>query len=577
MATDTARRATWRAWLGLAVLTLPVLMTATDMTVLFLALPSIAADLEPGSTQMLWILHADAFLAVGFALTMGRLSERVGARRLLLVGVAVYGVASLAAAFSPTPEALIALRALLGIAAATLMPSIMVLLRLMFPNPRQFSVAVAVTMSAFAAGMAVGPPLGGALLELFWWGAAFLANVPVAVVVLLALPLLPAHRGEESGHVDMVSVVLSLAAIIAVVFGLQEIADTYAGGSAPVWPYVVTVVVGLLLAALFVRRQLRLADPLLDLRLFATPAFTVSLLVLLLMLLALGGTDMLFAQFLQTARGLSPGHAGLLLIGPAVASIVGTALAPVLTRWMRPAYAMAGGLLAAAVGAAAMALLAGSAGLVVLVALVTVIQVALGPLFPLSTNLIVGSAPVERSGSAAAMADVGGGLGNALSLAFMGSLAAVVYRAALRGAAPEDLPDGAVSAAGESVGGATAVADGLSGAAGQELLEAAGAAFTLGVRSAYGVGAVLLVLVAVLALWRLRHARLDDGDTTEPAGDSTSDATPAIAPVPDAAPANVPGSDTIVVSGAPVALPTPEPVADADTTDLTEDRVPTPC
>ncbi|TQN33342.1 DHA2 family multidrug resistance protein-like MFS transporter [Haloactinospora alba] len=526
MTSDTAQRATWRAWLGLAILTLPLLMAATDMTVLFLALPSIAADLTPGSTQLLWILHAGEFLTVGFALTMGRVAQRIGPRRLLVIGGSAYGLASLAAAHSPTPEILIAMRGLLGVAAATLLPSVMALLRGMFPVARQFSVAVAVTMSSFSAGMALGPPLGGFLLENFWWGSVFLVNVPVAALLLAGAPLLPSPRGDGAGRVDITSVLLSLGAIISVIFGLQEIADkqTSATGE-PLWPYLLAVVVGLGFLVAFVRRQLRLADPLLDLRTFAAPAFTISLLAMLLMLLGMGGTDMLLAQYLQTVIGLSPGRAGLLLLAPALASAVGGMLAPVLNRWTRPAFTMAGGLLTAAGGAAVMVLLEGRAGAVALVAVAAVIALALGPLFTLSTNLVVGTAPKHQAGSAAALGDVSGGFGNALSLAFLGSLSAVVYRSALEGSVPAEASESAAEAARESIGGATAVAGNLPGEAGAELLEAARSAFGLGLQSAYGFGAVLLTLVAVLVAWLLRHASIDTADGEESPTEAVPDET----------------------------------------------------
>ncbi|MDS1270337.1 MFS transporter [Lipingzhangella sp. LS1_29] len=515
--------ATGRAWLGLAVLTLPLVMVATDMTVLFLALPSIAGDLSPGSTQLLWILHVGMFLAVGFALTMGRVASRLGARRLLAVGLSVYGSASLAAAFAPSPEALIAMRALLGSAEATVMPATMMLLRPMFPNARQFAVAVAVIMSSFSAGMALGPPLGGVLLEYFWWGSVFLVNVPVAALVLLALPLLPAPPAEATGRVDARSVLLSLSAIVAVIFGLQEIADIQAsGGDTPIWPYLLSVASGLILGTMFVRRQLRLDDPLLDLRLFRTPGFGAALLALLLLLLGIGGTDMLLAQFLQSVRGISPGQAGLLLLIPALASVVGGMLGPVLTRWMRPAYVMSAGMAVAAAGALAVALLADRAGTGALIAGATVIALAAGPLFTLGYNMIVGAVPERHAGSAAGMADVGGGLGNALSLAFMGSMAAAIYRWGLDRSAPQGVTDSTVDRAGESIGGAVSVADQLPAPAGPALVNAARDAFTTGVQAGYAFAALLLLAVAVLVAVRLRHIALDDRTHNGASQDDTS-------------------------------------------------------
>ncbi|QVQ51843.1 MFS transporter [Spiractinospora alimapuensis] len=530
---STSDRAPTRAWLGLAVLTLPLVMAATDMSVLFLALPSIAGDLSPGSTQMLWILHVGAFLAVGFALTMGRVAGRIGPRRLLTVGLVVYGAGSLAAAFSPSPEVLIAMRALLGSAEATIMPATMMLLRPMFPNPRQFAIAIAVVMSSFSAGMALGPPLGGILLEHFWWGAVFLVNVPVAVVVLLALPVLPSPPAEAAGRVDPLSVLLSLAAIIAVIFGLQEIADIQASGADTArWPYVLTVVAGIVLGAVFVRRQLRLEDPLLDLRLFRTPGFGVALLAMMLMLLGIGGADMLLAQFLQSVRDFSPAQAGGLLLIPALMSIVGGMLGPALTRWTRPAYVMSGGLVLAAIGALVIALLADGAPTPVLVAAATLIAFSLGPLFTLGYNVIVGAVPERHSGSAAALGDVSGGLGNALSLAFLGSLGAFIYRWGLERSAPRDVTDSAVGDAGDSIGGAVTVADGLPPAVGQELLTVARESFTTGMQAGYAFGAVLLVAVAVLVATRLRAIGLD-GDRETPGHEEQA---------PANAPANAPAT-----------------------------------
>ncbi len=200
-------------------------MLATDMGGLFLAIPTITADLTPSSTQMLWILHIGELLTVGFVLTMGRLADRIGRRRLLVIGVAVYGIASVAAAFSTSTWMLIATRALLGIAAATITPSTMSLLRNMFPDPKQFSIAIAVNLSAFSAGLTLGPPIGGLLLDHFWWGAIFLANVPAALVFLLGARLLPTYRNSNVGRLDLVSVALSLLALMAIIFGLQEIAQ----------------------------------------------------------------------------------------------------------------------------------------------------------------------------------------------------------------------------------------------------------------------------------------------------------------------------------------------------------------
>lgn len=338
-------KATWREWVGLIPLTLAVFMLATDMTILFLAMPSIAADLAPSATQMLWIIHIGELLAVGFFLTMGRLGDRIGRRRLLIIGVTIYGVSSIVAAFSTESWMLIASRALLGLASATVMPSTMSLLRNMFFYPKQFSVAIAIIMSSFSAGMALGPPIGGLLLDHYWWGAVFLVNVPAVVVLLAAAPLLPEYRNKQSQRMDLVSVLLSSLTLIIFIFALQEMASH---GIKII--YVGLIALSIAVGFLFINRQLHSKDPLLDLYMFRNSVLTNSLISRVFLSLLITGESMLFAQHLQVI-GLSPTEAGLLLIIPAIFSIAGTLVSPVLTRWMSPTYAMVSNLLTAGGGA----------------------------------------------------------------------------------------------------------------------------------------------------------------------------------------------------------------------------------
>src|SRR5687768_8626368 len=247
-------RATRREWIGLAVLTLAALVYAMDLTVLNLAVPLISADLRPTSAQLLWIIDIYGFLVAGLLITMGTLGDRIGRRKLLLGGAAGFGLASLLAAFSTSPEMLIASRAIMGIAGATVAPSTLSLIFTMFLDPKQRTTAIGFWIAAYSAGGAIGPVLGGVLLEFFWWGSVFLIGVPVMAVLLLLGPrTLPEYRDPDARPLDLLSAAMSLLAILGVVYGLKEIAQD---GVAPM--PVLSIVTGLLVGALFVRRQLNI-------------------------------------------------------------------------------------------------------------------------------------------------------------------------------------------------------------------------------------------------------------------------------------------------------------------------------
>ena len=289
------------------MLALPTLLLGLDVTLLYLALPALAADLQPSSTQALWIMDAYGFMIAGFLITMGTLGDRIGRRRLLLIGAVAFGITSVVAAHATSAAMLIAARAVLGVAGATLMPSTLALISNMFGDTRQRALAIGVWATMFALGMAAGPVVGGLLLERFWWGSAFLVAVPVVVVLLVAGPvLLPEYRAPRSGPLDLASVLLSLAAVLPAVYGIKEIAKAGLEPGA-----VLALALGGLWALVFVRRQRRLASPLLDMRLFASRTFCAALFVLLVGLVGVSGVMLLVTQYLQLVAGLSPLAAGL--------------------------------------------------------------------------------------------------------------------------------------------------------------------------------------------------------------------------------------------------------------------------
>ncbi|MBO4209921.1 MFS transporter [Micromonospora echinofusca] len=525
LTTDTAapdappRRAGRREWTGLAVLALPTLLLALDLSVLYLALPRLSADLGADSTAQLWITDIYGFMIAGFLVTMGTLGDRIGRRRLLLIGAAAFAAASVLAAYAATPEQLIACRALLGVAGATLMPSTLALISNMFPVPAQRATAIGVWMSCFMGGMAVGPVIGGVLLANFWWGSAFLLGVPVMVLLLVAAPvLLPEYRQPVPGRLDLTSVALSLAAILPVIYGLKELAR-YGWQPLPA----VALAGGTGLAVLFVRRQRTLAHPLLDVGLFANRTFRSALLLSLLNALLMGGTFLLVSQYLQLVEGLSPLRAGLWLVPQAVAMITATMLTPVAARRIRPAYVMAAGQVVTALGFGLLAVLSGEGSLPV--AVVAFVLAAAGIALPsqLVTDLIVGAAPREKAGSAASVSETSGEFGVALGVAAVGSLAAVVYRGRLTETLPGGLPADVVDRARDGLAGAAEVAATLPAGSGTELLTAARAAYTAGLNTAGAIGAVVLLALAVLSVRLFRtvrpHGEAAGAERPAPAGD----------------------------------------------------------
>ncbi|GAA1074443.1 MFS transporter [Nocardiopsis metallicus] len=514
-------RAGAREWIGLAVLALPTTLLTLDITVLNLAVPHLSADLEPSSTQMLWIIDAYGFMIAAFLVTMGSLGDRIGRRRLLMIGAAGFAAASLVAAYATSPAMLIAARAALGIAGATLMPSTLALISNMFRDPGQRGTAIGVWATCFSVGAASGPLVGGLLLEYFWWGSVFLMGVPVMVLLLVTAPfLLPEYRAPGAGRLDMTSVLLSLAAILLFVYGIKELAAY--GLSAE---YLAALAGGLLLGVVFVRRQRRLADPLLDLRLFADRAFGVALTVLLLGLATLGGLYLLVSQYLQSVQGLSPFQAGLWLLPSALGTVVSSLTAPALARRFGPANVLGTAMVLSAVGCVLLAQ-APHVGLLAAMAGFTLFYVGTGPLTVLATDLVVGSAPAEKAGAASSLSETSMEIGFAAGIALLGSLGAVLYRAGLAREAPSDVPAEALESASVSIPAATAEAERLSPEVGEALLEAARLGFTDGVAGAAWVGAVITAVLGVLSFAVLRS--VSSGQVPEPSQDTT--------PVRDTAP-----------------------------------------
>ncbi|MFP3990141.1 MFS transporter [Streptomyces sp. E11-3] len=491
-------------WLALAVLVLAVLLVAVDATVLGLATPFLSEDLKPSGTQLLWIGDVYSFVIAGLLVSMGSLGDRIGRKKLLLIGSVAFGGVSVLNAYATSPEMMIAARALLGVAGATLMPSTLALIRNIFHDPKERSLAVGIWGAAASAGAAVGPVLGGFLLEHFWWGSVFLINLPVmAVLVVVGVKLLPESRNPAPGPWDLPSVGLSLVGMVSVVYAVKE-----AAVHGFRWDIAATAVIGIGALIWFARRQLTLPSPLLDMRLFRHRGFSGAVLADLLTILGLSGLVFFLSQFLQLVQDRSPLEAGLIELPAAVGAVILGLTAGVLARRTSVRIAISGGLTAVGLALAACMALDADTAVVSLVVALFIGGAGAGLAFTVTADVILSSVPKEQAGAASAVSETAYELGAALGIALLGSIVTGTYRGF-------ETPDGvsaeAAAAARESLGGAVETAAGLPPEQGAALLSAARDAFTQGFEAAAGVGAAVLFATAVAAWFLLRGQRLEEG------------------------------------------------------------------
>jgi DHA2 family multidrug resistance protein-like MFS transporter len=485
-------------WLALSVLVLAVLLVAVDATVLGLATPYISEDLEPSGTQLLWIGDVYSFVIAGLLVSMGSLGDRIGRKKLLLIGATAFGAISVLNAYATTPELLIVARALLGVAGATLMPATLALIRNLFHDPRERSLAIGIWGATASAGTAVGPVVGGFLLEHFWWGSVFLINLPVMVVlVLVGIKLLPESRTPNPGPWDLTSVGLSLVGMIGIVYAVKEAATHGFEWQA--------VTVGLLGAGAlhwFVRRQLTLPSPLLDMRLFRHRGFSGAVLADLFTILGLSGLVFFLSQYLQLVQGRGPLEAGLAELPAAIGAVAAGLIAGTVARRFSVRAVVAGGLAAVGLALAALTLLSQSTGYPLLGGALLVVGIGAGFSFTVTADVILSSVPKEQAGAASAVSETAYELGAALGIALLGSIVTSVY-AGFTG------PAGTPAEAHESLGGAVESAAGLPTDTAAALMDSARTAFVDGLTLAAGIGAVVLLGTAVAAWFLLRGQKLD--------------------------------------------------------------------
>lgn len=496
---DAQEKATRKTWLGLSVLVIPILIVSMDMSVLYLALPDLVADLEPSSNQTLWILDLYGFFLAGLLITMGSVGDRIGRRRLLMIGAVVFGAASVLAAVSTSPEMLLVARALLGVGGATIAPSTLSLIRNMFHDPAQRKEAIGLWTAGFAGGGAIGPVIGGFLLEHYWWGSVFLINIPVMIVLLIAAPLLvPEFKDPMPGRFDPISVVMSIAAMLSIVYAIKHGAQDGLDAAT-----LSTAAIGLVLGFFFVVRQRRGRDPLIDITLFAERAFSAAVLVQFLVIFALTGFSLFASQYLLLIVGLGPLEAGLWLLIPAVAAGAGAVLAPSLSKIVSTGVIITGGLVLIAAGSLVMTFIEPGSGLPLLLVGMSLLTFGVGAASTLNSDIVLTAAAPEKAGAASALSETGAELGGAVGIAILGTIATTVYRNGVEGVLPSGTPPEIAGPAEETVGGAMAVADYLPAPLDSALRELAASSFTDGFTlaatwSAAGMGLSAIVVYLLL-------------------------------------------------------------------------------
>lgn len=491
-------RAGRREWVGLAVLALPTLLVSMDATVTYLALPVISASLQPSSAQLLWITDIYTFLEGGLLITMGTLGDRIGRKKLLLWGAVAFALASVIAAFAPGAGMLIAARALLGVAGATLLPSTVALIRSMFHDDKQRAVAIGIWTTCYSTGTMLGPLLGGVLLDHFWWGSVFLIGVPVMVLFLALGPrLLPEHKAETSEKPDLLSVFLLLTGILLIIYVIKRIGEQGDYGSLSL----LLAATGILIMVIFLQRQRKVKGPLIDLQLFHVPAFNATLGTLLIALFCWSGLYLFVAQYLQLVLGLDPSKAGLLTVPAAAMGMLGCMGAPLLARPLGQNRVILLGMLILSIGAMLLWRVTDNTGLGLLIPATLLLTLGCSLVVTLGVDKVISSAPRERAGAAAGIYETSTTFGTALGIAILGSIGTAIYRNQMKGNNMAGISVDMIERARNTLGEAQAISHQLPGQSGVVLFREARMAFVQSFSVTAAIAGGLLVMIMVLAAW----------------------------------------------------------------------------
>ncbi|MEV0742348.1 MFS transporter [Streptomyces sp. NPDC050549] len=483
-------------WVVLVVLCVSLLLVALDATVLHVAVPAVTEDLKPGAIELLWIVDVYPLVCASLLILFGTLGDRVGRRRILLLGYGLFGIASGLAACAHDAQVLILARALLGVGGAMIMPATLSILRQVFPDRRERAVAIGVWSAVAAVGAAVGPLLGGFLLEHFWWGSVFLVNIPL---MLISLPigrlLLPESRGDRNGPWDVVGALMAAGGLFGVVLGVKRL-----GGGEPVhsaWT-VAPLLVGAVLMVLFVRRQRRRTHPLVDLSMFRRPAFSTSVGCIVLAMLALVGLELIAAQYLQLVLGLSPLQTGLRLLPLTFAAMAAGLFGARMLRRFGPRRMVCFGFCLTAFSVLTLTAMGGRDNTGLLLFGFLLLGFGLEMTLFGAYESMLSEAPQAQAGGAAAIGETSYQLGAGIGIALLGSVMNAAYAPGLRSV--PGVPTSASASAGHSLGEAYDVASRLGGVRGAALRDAARHAFVHGLHVTLLVSAGLLLLGAVMAL-----------------------------------------------------------------------------
>ncbi|MGW1659308.1 MFS transporter [Streptomyces atratus] len=510
--TEIKPRAGLKEWLGLVVIVLVTLLIAIDISVLGFAITPISESLKPSATQLLWIMDIYSFVLAGALITMGWVGDRLGRRKLLIAGAAVFGIASALAATADSAEMLIGARALLGLGAATLTPTSLALIRNMFQDSAQRKTAIAAWSGTLATGAAIGPVVGGLMLNNFWWGSVFVINTPVMVLVLILAPiLLPERRDPSRGKLDVLGALLSMAGIMPFIYGLKELVVDGYSRNAAIW-----AAVGVVLLIAFVQRQRTTSHPLIDISLFRYGGFTGSIITNLMVMFSFMGISVLTNQYMQMVLGLTPFRAALwsLAVLPAIGAAVG--VVSTLSRKVKPVYLVSSGMVVMAIGFGVLSRLDVDSNIAVLLVGVGLMAAGMTASKTLTAEIVVTSAPKERAGSSTATSETFTEFGSAFGFAVIGSIGSAVYRSDMGSVNPAGLGGEALGAVRNTIGGAATVAAQQPSAIGAQLIATSREAFTHGLQIAALSGAAAMVVLATIVALLLRKVPIETGDPVDP-------------------------------------------------------------